>query len=156
MIQQYLKNLIDFGIVKRILIFNKKDYVYDLVSSLMKIYFYADEKYNFSEEASVEKAKLILNELIPGLIESNVREYIANKNDLRETILSEKDREIDMFLLKFKKPYLVGEVKWGNLTEKDLALLKNKLAEFKNNFIFVADKTKFKDEKVKDILDFLS
>jgi AAA+ ATPase superfamily predicted ATPase len=60
MIQQYLKNLIDFGIIKKILLVNKSDYFYDLVSPLMKLYFYADEKYNFSEEATIEKAKLIL------------------------------------------------------------------------------------------------
>jgi len=111
MIQQYLKNLLEFGIVKKILVANRADYFYDLVSPLMKLYFYADKKYNFSEEATAKKAELILDELMPRLIESNVREFIASKYGLKEAILSEKDREIDIFLLKFKKPYLVGEVR---------------------------------------------
>ncbi len=155
MIQQYLKNLLDLGILKKVFIFNKKDYVYDLISPLMKLYFYADEKYNFTEEASMEKAKLILDELMPKIIESNVREFIANKYGLREAILSEKDREIDLFLLKFKKPYLIGEVKWGKLTYRNLENIKIKLKTYKNYFIFVPDKSKFKDLKVKDIFDFI-
>jgi len=156
MIQQYLKNLIDFGIIKKILLVNKSDYFYDLVSPLMKLYFYADEKYNFSEEATIEKAKLILNELMPKLVEANVRELIANKYGLREAILSEKDKEIDVFLLKFKKPYIVGEVKWGKIEVSEIEKIKDKLKQFKNSFIFVPDKLEFeKDPKIKDISDFI-
>ncbi|MGB9719735.1 AAA family ATPase [Caldisericum sp.] len=156
MIQQYLKNLIDFGLAKRILIANKNDYIYDLVSPLMKMYFYADEKYNFTEEANLEKAKLIVEELIPRFVESSVREYLAEKYGLREAIFLEKEREIDIFMLKFKKPYLVGEVKWGKLSYRDLAEIKNKLKDFKDFFIFVPDRTEFKKEKVvKDILNFI-
>ena len=156
MIQQYLKNLLEFGVVKKVVIFNKGDYFYDLTSPLMKLYFYADEKYNFSEEATPEKARLILDELMPKLIESNVRELIAAKHGLREAILSEKDREIDIFLLKFKKPHLVGEVKWGKISQKDLENLKDKLTQFENSFIFVPDKREFKkDQKIKDISDFI-
>ena len=156
MIQQYLKNLLEFGVVKKVVIFNKGDYFYDLTSPLMKLYFYADEKYNFSEEATPEKARLILDELMPKLIESNIRELIAAKHGLREAILSEKDREIDIFLLKFKKPHLVGEVKWGKISQKDLENLKDKLTQFENSFIFVPDKREFKkDQKIKDISDFI-
>jgi len=153
MIQQYLKNLIDFGILKRILIFNKKDYHYDLVSPLMKLYFYADEKYNFSEEASEEKAKLILSNMVPKLIEANVREFLAYKHGLAESMISDKDKEIDICLLKFKKPFLIGEVKWGEI--KDINKLKEKLEPFKNSFIFVPDRSKLDKNLYKDMLDFL-
>jgi hypothetical protein len=156
MIQQYLKNLLEFGIIKKVVIFNKKEYYYDLTSPLMKLYFYADEKYNFSEEATPEKARIILDELMPKLIESNVRELIAAKYGLRESILSERDREIDIFLLKFKKPYLAGEVKWGRINQKELESLKDKLSEFENSFVFVPDKRAFKkDPRIKDITDFV-
>jgi hypothetical protein len=122
----------------------------------MKLYFYADEKYNFSEEATVEKAKLILNELMPKLVEANVRELIANKYGLREAILSEKNKEIDIFLLKFKKPYIVGEVKWGKIEINEIEKIKDKLKQFKNSFIFVPDKLEFeKDHQIKDISDFI-
>ncbi len=141
-IQQYLKNLIEFGALKRVLIFNKKDYRYELVSPLMKLYFYADEKYNFSEEANEEKAKRILSELIPRLIESSVREYLSNKYGLREAMISEKDKEIDMYLLRFKKPYLVGEVKWKKTTRKDITRIENSLEKIKakKKVLFVPNK----------------
>jgi AAA+ ATPase superfamily predicted ATPase len=156
MIQQYLKNLIDFGIIKKVLIVNKSEYFYDIVSPLMKLYFYADEKYNFGEESSQENIRVILDELMPKLIESSVRELVARKYGLREAILSEKDREIDIFLLKFKKPYMVGEVKWGKIDSKDIDKIKDKLKEFPNSFIFVPDKSDFKkDPRIKDILDFV-
>ncbi|MEM3399907.1 MAG: AAA family ATPase [Candidatus Micrarchaeia archaeon] len=156
MIQQYLKNLTEFGLVKRILIANKKDYFYDVVSPLMKAYFYADEKYNYSEEATMKKTHLIINELIPRLVESSVREYIAKKYGLREAIFLEKDKEIDIFLLKFKKPSLVGEVRWGQADKKDIEMLKDKLGEFGDFFVFVPDRVKFDgEEKVRDITDFL-
>lgn len=154
MIQQYLKNLIELGILKRILIFNKKDYVYDLASPLMKLYFYADEKYNFSEEASQEKANLILSELIPKFIESNIREFLAYKHGLREAVY-EKGTEIDICLLRFKKPYLMGEIKWKEISKKDIRILKEKLKPFENHFIFVPDRTRFDEEIVKDVLDIV-
>jgi len=140
-IQQYLKNLIDFGILKRVLIFNKNDYRYDLISPLMKLYFYADEKYNFSEEATEEKAKLILSELLPKLIESGVREYLACKYGLQETILSEKDKEIDIYLLRFKKPHIIGEVKWGKIDKQDIKIIEEKLQKIdcKRKILFVQD-----------------
>ncbi|MEW6063008.1 MAG: AAA family ATPase [Nanoarchaeota archaeon] len=154
MIQQYLKNLTGFGIIKRILIYNKKDYIYDLVSPLMKLYFYADEKYNFSEEANDKKINLILTELLPKLIESSIREYLAYKFGLTEAIILEKEREIDIFLLKFKKPTFIGEVKWGKINQKIILELKDKLRNFKDFFILVPDKMEFKDKSIKDILDF--
>jgi hypothetical protein len=141
-IQQYLKNLIEFGILKRVLIFNKNEYNYDLASPLIKLYFYADEKYNFSEEASQEKAKLILSELIPKLMESNIREHLAYKYGLREAKIVEKDREIDVCLLRFQKPQLIGEIKWGKIKEKDIKKAEETLQKIgaKKKILFVPDK----------------
>ncbi|MBU1203970.1 MAG: AAA family ATPase [Nanoarchaeota archaeon] len=154
MLQQYLKNLIDLGVLKRVMLFNKRDYFYDLISPLMKLYFYADEKYNFSEESTQKKAEMIISELIPKLVESSVREFLSYKYGLREAIISEKDREIDICLLKFKKPALVGEVKWGEINKKDIMALEKKLEGFKDSFIFVPDKTKTSKKGFKDMLDF--
>jgi len=156
LIQQYLKNLIDFGILKRILIFNKNDYRYELVSPLMKLYFYADEKYNFSEEASQEKARLILSELIPRLVESNVREALAGKYGLRESILEAKDFDIDGVLLKFKKPEIAFEVNWGKLNKKEIKRAEEVLEKIDatKKLLFVKDKKNIKsDLKIIDVDD---
>lgn len=160
MIQQYLKNLIEFGILKRVLIFNKKEYNYDLISPLMKFYFYADERYNFSEESNQEKAKLILSELMPKFVESNIREYLAYKYGFREAILSEKDREINIYLLRFKKPALVGEVKWKKTDKEDITKAEKNLKEVraKRKLLFVQDKKLVQpltDLEVIDVNDLL-
>lgn len=142
MIQQYLKNLADFGIIKRVLVFNRGEYFYDLVSPLMKLYFYSDEKYNFGEEANPQKAKRILSELLPHLIESSVREQMARRLGLQEAIISEKDSEIDICLLRFKKPEVVGEVKWKDLTSKEISGIQEKLEKIDaiRKVLFVPDK----------------
>ncbi len=147
MIQQYLKNLIEFGVIKRILIFNKSEYYYDLASPIMKIYFYADEKYNFSEEASQEKIKSVVLELIPRLVESNIREFLAEKYGLRESIIETKDFDVDGYLLKFKKPEIALEVKWGKMNKDDVLRAVEKLQKINapKRILFVRDKKGLKD-----------
>ena len=55
-IQQYLLNLVRFGLIKKVRIFGKKKrFFYEHVSPLFWIYFYADEKYNISERKVTEK-----------------------------------------------------------------------------------------------------
>jgi hypothetical protein len=48
-IQQYLANLVQVGIIKRIEVFNKKRFIYKLVSPLSRVFYYSDEKYNVAE-----------------------------------------------------------------------------------------------------------
>ncbi|MBI2666796.1 AAA family ATPase, partial [Candidatus Woesearchaeota archaeon] len=104
-IQQYLNNLLSFGLIRRIELFGKKKFVYKLTSPLITIYYYLDEKYNFSEQ-QLEKKTLIpfIDEIIPHLIEDAVRSFLAEKYGLRESIIQEKNIEIDGCLLHFQKP----------------------------------------------------
>ena len=142
-IQQYLNNLISFGIIKRLELFNKKRFVYKLVSSLSRIYYYADEKYNLSER-KVTKNEIfsIINEIIPKIVEDNVREFLAEKYGLKESIIEGKDFEIDGCLLKFKKPETLLEVKWKKLKKDDMKKAEKNLGmiEAKNKILFVIDK----------------
>ena len=145
LIQQHLKNLIDFGIIKKTPIFNKNRFVYKHVSPLAKIFYYADEKYNISErEVGKEEIQEIVEKVMPRIVEENVRETIAKKNGLRETIIDKGDYEIDGYLLKFKKPHIALEVKWGNLNKNDLKGVEEKLEkiEAKRKILFVPDKRK--------------
>ncbi len=156
MIQQYLKNLIDFGILKRISVFNKGEYKYDLVSPLMKTYFYADEKYNFGEESTVGKLGLVLQELIPKLVESEIRRFLAEKYGLTEAIIETKDYDIDGCLLRFKKPEIALEVKWKALGKKDIKRAEENLSQInaKRKILFVQDKSGVKsDLEVLDVND---
>ena len=44
-IQPYLNNLVMIGILNKIAVYRKKKFVYKIASPLMKLFFYADEKY---------------------------------------------------------------------------------------------------------------
>lgn len=158
-IQQYLNNLISFGIIKRIVIFNKKRFVYKLISPLSRTYYYADEKYNLSERKVSENEILpIIDEIIPKLAEDSVREFLAEKHGLRESIVEEKDFEIDGCLLKFKNPEILLEVKWGEVKKQEIARAEENLAklEAKRRIIFVPDKKGLASKlKVMDVGDLI-
>lgn len=148
-LSQYLNNLVSFGIIKKTKFFNKNRFSYSLVSPLSRIYYYADEKYNFSERKFSEKELLeIIDELLPRIIEDTVRHAIAEKFGLIETNFSEKDLEIDGLLLKFKKPEIALEVKWKNLTQKEIREIEEKLekVDAPKKILFVPDKTKIKSK----------
>jgi len=146
-IQQYLNNLCAFGIIRRIGVFSKKRYIYKLTSPLARIYYYADEKYNLSERKMSDGELLrIIDELMPRIIEDSAREALAEKNGLTETVIEAKDFEIDGLLLKFKKPEIALEVKWGKIGEKEIRRVEEKLGktQAKNKILFVQDKTKIR------------
>jgi len=159
LIQQYLNNLISFGIIKRIDIFNKKRFIYKLVSPLSRIYYYADEKYNLSErKISMEELERIIDELMPRIVEDSIREFLAEKNGLIESVVQSSDFDIDGYLLKFKKPEIAMEVKWKKLDKEDI--LKSELTLNKvdapKKFLFVQDKTGVDSNlKVIDVEDLI-
>lgn len=142
-IQQYLSNLVSFGIIKRIEIFNKKRFVYKIASPLTRIYYYADEKYNLSERVSSEKELAeIIDEIIPRVVEDCVREFLAQKYGLRESVIEAKDYEIDGCLLRFSKLEIAVEVKWKKLNKEDIRKSEETLSKInsKKKILFVQDK----------------
>lgn len=159
-IQQYLANLTNFGITKRIQVYGKKRFVYKLTSPLARIYYYADEKYNFSERKENEQElRAIIDELMPRIIEDTVREALSEKNGLTETIHEASDFEVDGILLKFKKPEIALEVKWGSLGEKEIRQIEEKMRKItaKTKILFVPDKTKIKTSlTAMDVEDLIS
>ncbi len=154
-IQQYLNNLISFGLIRRIEIFGKKKFVYKLTSPLIKAYYYLDEKYNFSEQLTEQKNLLpLLDEIIPYLVEDAVRKSLAEKYGFKETIIQENDVEIDGCLLRFQKPEILLEVKWGQLKPEEIKAIEEKLShwEAKQKILFVPEKKGIKSTlKVMDV-----
>ena len=157
-VQQYLVNLIDFGIIKKIKVYNKARFVYKIKSPLIRIYFYADEKYNISERTINEKEIMpIINEIMPKIVEDHVREIISEKNGLIENVFEAKDFDIDGILLKFTKPEIALEVKWKKINAEDIKKAETNLEkiETKRKIIFVPDKegikTKLETMDVEDL-----
>ncbi|MEM2344862.1 MAG: hypothetical protein QXI73_06080, partial [Thermoproteota archaeon] len=154
-IQPYLNNLTSLGLVKRIEVLNKRKYVYKLTSPLLRMFFYADEKYNISERRlSNIEALRIVDELMPRIIEDSIREFFAEKYGLRESVLQAKDFDVDGCLLKFNKPEIVLEVKWGRINSTDVRKAEENLGKVpsKRKILFVPDKRLVKSSKL-EVLD---
>ncbi len=162
-IQQHLNNLVEFGIIKKLQIYGKNRFAYKHISPLVRLFYYADEKYNISEKMPNEQEiERIVDELVPKIVEDHVREFLAERFGLGETIIEAKDYDIDGCLTKFDKCEIALEVKWKEKIGKDdIQRTEEVLYKIpaKRRLLFVPDKKKvsFKSEKIEivDIMDFL-
>ncbi len=159
LIQQYLANMVEFGIIKKTRMFNKNKNRYDHTSSLIYIYYYADEHYNITERKPPSKEiQRITKEILPHIIEKAVGEHLAKQNGLTETVIETPDYDVDVCLLRFKKPEIVGEVKWKKkISQKNIRRAEEVLSEIKakKRFIFVPDKSEVESDvlEVMDVSD---
>ena len=160
-IQRHLDNLVQFGIIKKLKVFDKNRFAYRHVSPLCWLYYYADEKYNVSEtNFSEAEASRVVNEVLPHIMEDNLREFIAERLGLRESITEAGNFEVDGVLLKFKKPEIAMEVKWkAKISNDDLQKADINLEKInaKQKLIFVPDKTQVEyhgKARIVDISDF--
>lgn len=154
-IQPYLNNLMSFGLIRRIEVFNRRKFIYKLSSPLLRIFFYADEKYNLSERKTSKQELLrIIDELMPRIVEDSVREFLAEKYGLRESVLQTKDFDVDGCLLKFNKPEVAIEVKWGRVSDRDVKKAEETLSKIssKRKILFIPDK-KILGSSILEILD---
>ncbi len=162
-IHQYLKNLVNFGIIKKIKVHNRDKYIYKHTSPLVDLFYYADEKYNITEILPSEgNIELIINEKMPKIVEDNIREFLAQKFGLSESVIETKDYDIDCCLLKFNNPEIIAEIKWKNtIDNNELKKIEENLnaIKAKKKYLFVQDKDKIKqklkDIEIVDIKDFI-
>lgn len=159
-IQTYLGNLIKIGVLKKIIIFNKNRFAYKISSPLIRLFFYAEEKFAISDRSvSGKEIEEILSILLPRIVEDNVREIISLHENLVETIIEDSDYDVDGYLLHFERPQIALEVKWGNKI-KDISKIENKLLTIiaEKRVLFVTDRTNLSSEKISlmDVSDLLS
>lgn len=161
-VQQYLINLVNFGIIKRIQIYTKNKFIYKHASPLTNLFYYADEKYNISERDVTEgEVGRIVHEIMPRIVEDNIREFLAQKFALSEAIIESKDYDIDACLLKFNKPEVIAEIKWGkNISSDELRKAVSDLSRIKakKKYLFVPDKQEISSKfgiSIVDITDFV-
>lgn len=160
LIQQYLSNLVGFGVMKKVRVYGRKKFIYKHVSPLVRIFYYADEKYNISERMlAEEEMERLVGEVMPKVVEDSARELLAKRFGLEESVVEARDFDADGCLLRFKKPEVALEVKWSEkLGKKETERIVEKLGRLKTKrrMLFVPDKRKVKAEgiEVVDILDF--
>lgn len=150
-IQPYLLNLIKFGLLKRITIFNKSKYAYKIQSPLVRLYYIAQERLGISErQVSERELGELVNDIMPRIVEDSIRELISTSEDLIETIIEDVDYDVDGFLLKHKKPEIVLEVKWRNRV-RNLRDVESHLLRFsaKEHILFVPNKGELKSRAIK-------
>ncbi len=161
-VQQYLANLTDFGLIKRLDIHGKKRFAFKHASPLVRVFYYADEKYNISEkQVSNEELSRIINVLLPRVVEDEIRSFLASELSLGESIIEDKDYDVDACLIKFKKPEIAVEIKWkDNISREDIEKAERTLdlVKAKESWLFVPDKKMVKEKtklKIVDISDFI-
>jgi hypothetical protein len=161
LIQQYLTNLVRFGILKKLSVYGKKKFIYKHISPLLKIFYYADGKYNISERTPSEiEMERIVGEVMPKVVEDSVREMLAKRFGLEESVAQEGDFEVDGCLLRFKKPEIALEVKWREeLGSEEIRKIAERLGRLgaRRKILFVPDKREVKAEgiEVMDVLDLV-
>ncbi|GEM_PF-4587817 len=116
-----------------------------------------------NDSYSDEEVKAALHntgELIPRLVEDGIREFLAERLGLDETIVEASDYDVDAYLLKFKKPKVAVEIKWKKIDKTDIEKAEKNLENVKANekLLFVPDKKEVRYPtklKVVDISDFI-
>jgi AAA+ ATPase superfamily predicted ATPase len=156
LVQQYLTNLQDFGILRKVHIFNKNRYRYEHVSPLLRVFYYADEKYNITERTlGREELQRIIDTLLPHIVEDAVRTHLAITHGLKETIVETPEYDIDALLLRYQQPEHAVEIKWKKtITPADVTRAEDILGKTSANkkSLFVPDKTDVPETDL-DLLD---
>jgi hypothetical protein len=151
-VQSYLGVMVLIGLLKRIKVYNKNKFVYKIVSPLVRLFFYADEKYGISQRQITEiESERIISELLPHIVEDNIREYVADRLGLEEAVLEAGDYDIDGILIKFKKPSVLLEVKWGKIDAKVIEKVEQNLGKIEGDsrILFVNEKKGLSSSSIK-------
>jgi len=128
-VKPYLNTLLEIGLVKRIPEYFGKRYYYFISSPVIDMYYYLDEKYNFSERDLDEK---YITEKIPMHVEDFIRELLGKIFGMRTFIINKPNMEVEIALARFKKLKIVGEVKWKRRVSKaEIKEIEEKLEKFK-------------------------
>ena len=161
LMQQYLVNLQNFGILSRVSVWNKKRVVYGHVSPITRLYYYMDEKYTIGDrDVTLKESNRYFDEIFPRIVEENIREMIARKYGLSLFIQHDPDNEVDGIYTKFKKPEMALEVKWKKkISGADIRRAEDNLGRISvpKRLLFVPDKKDLSSERIEivDISDFI-
>ncbi|MCD6114683.1 ATP-binding protein [bacterium] len=128
-VKPYLNTLLEIGLVKRIPEYFGKRYYYFVSSPVVDLYYYLDEKYNFSERDLEEK---YIIEKIPMHVEDFLRELLGKIFGMRVFLINKPNLEVDIALVGFQKLKIVGEVKWKKRVGRaEMKEIEEKLGKFK-------------------------
>ncbi len=128
LVQQYMNNLVDMGILRKLPVWGRRRTVYEHVSPLSWLFYSMDERYGIGERTvSPRESEAYVRELMPHIVEAEVREFMSHLFDMRAYIHQDPDCETDGIFVRFKRPDFVLEVKWKeNPDSKDVLKMEKK------------------------------
>lgn len=134
MVQKYLNNLVEMGLLERMKVFNKKRYRYFHISPLIDLHYYLEGKYAYTEvETPSQFIKKVVDEKVPRHVEQFFRRLLAKLFGMQSCLIKEKSLEIDIVLAEFQRLRVVGEVKWKDkVTRREIKEIDEKLSRFRN------------------------
>ena len=148
LVKPYLKNMEAMDLVKRIPIYNKKEFKYMIKSPIMELSFMLDEKYNFfQQDISRNTLKTEVSNILPKQIERFTGELFAQIYDGTYEYFYSKDFDIDFIIKRGKKVLAVGEVKWTKPIKKDIDNFISRTKHISGDKIFFS-KIEVDDERI--------
>jgi len=153
-LQKYLNILTEMGILEKIKVFNKKKYRYFHKSPLLDLHYYLESKYSYTELDVPKKfIRRVVDEKFPRHVEQFFRNLLSKILGLQYQIIEERELEVDIALLEFKRLKLVGEVKWKNyVPRKEVKIIEEKFSKFKNiQKILIVPETSVLEKEPEDI-----
>jgi hypothetical protein len=132
LVHPFLKILQNIGLIEKIKIYEKNKYYYRISSPIVDYYYYLDAKYGISErEVQSLQAKKVLEIKMPHYVEQFIMNLLSKIFGLWPEKIIEKNHEIDIALVDFKKLKAVVEVKWRkNITNEVLKEVERKLEKY--------------------------
>jgi hypothetical protein len=132
LVHPFLKILQNIGLLEKIKIHEKNKYYYRHSSPIIDYYYYLDAKYAISErEIQHAQAKKVLETKLPHYVEQFIMNLLSKTLGLWPEKIIEKNYEVDIALVDFKKLKAVIEVKWRkNITNEILKKTEQKLEKY--------------------------
>lgn len=132
LVHPFLKILQNIGLIEKIKIYYKNKYYYRISSPIVDYYYYLDAKYGISErDVQSLQAKKVLEIKIPHYVEQFIMNLLSKIFGLWPEKIIEKEYEVDIALVDFKKLKAVVEVKWRkNITNEVLKEVERKLEKY--------------------------
>ena len=142
LLRPYFNNMEEMNLVRRIPIYNKKEYQYIIQSPIMELGFSLDERYNFfQQDISKKTLKKEIDIAIPHHIEQFLGELFAQVYDGKFEYFYSHNFDIDFIITRGKKVLASGEVKWKDkVSQNDIELFLERTKHLRGDKIFISKK----------------
>jgi hypothetical protein len=137
------------GLIEALPLFQSKKKMYKLTSPIMEVFFCLCDKYNFDErDVSLLEIKPTLEKIKSLAIQNFIADFYAEYLNGRKEYHVAPEKEIDFIITVRKKPILVGEVKWGAYSQKDIKKFAEKTKNICCKKVIVKKKIQQKSDEI--------